>query len=141
MFRGSLGGIIATLAIPAAQICVLYLVLSGVTVSAAPVHYFLAPTIGFGAGMAVLLLWISNMILWAKFSRDQNFGLNALVSAVVPALPAFAVGWISGHPDGIGVFAVAYLVPFCGYLLIAVLTAYGSTGRGLTYDLGLMVDD
>lgn len=107
MFRGSSGGIVAALVIPAAQVCVLFLFLSGMVLPASAGFSFLGTMIALGEAIAALLLWIYNMILWAKFGRNQIFDPNALVSVLMPAIPPLVFGWMFGHPGRIGVFAVA----------------------------------
>ena len=81
------------------------------------------------------------MIIWARFCKDRRFGPNFVISLAVPAIPALAIDWLSRIIDGSHSIIIAYLIPFIGYLLMAVLSAYGSTGRGLAYDFGLMIED
>ena len=132
MFRGFTGFVIAAIVIPMIQFMIVLLAMSGLQIPASPAGgYVLFATFIF-AKLLVIFMVIINLFLWIIFKIIKNFWVNALIAAVIPMVPAL----LGGDP---AFFVVVYTFFFSGYISIAVLVAYGRTGRGLAYDLGVKI--
>ena len=134
-----LAGILVSLVISSAQA---FLILnSKLMMPSLLIAAMIFPIYNLGSTSFYVITWIFNTIVLAIFCRTRDFIANLVISSTLSLASALAAEWITQSFDRSNSFFPSFVVSFIGYLILAILVARGSTGRGWAYDLGLKADN
>ncbi|WP_156376205.1 hypothetical protein [Methylobacterium sp. Leaf117] len=134
-----LAGIFVSLAISLSQA---FLILNAkIMMASILMAAIIFPIYNLGSTSFYVITWMLNIIVWAIFCKTRSFIANLVISSALSLAPALATEWFTQSFDRSNSFFPSFIVSFIGYLILAIVVARGSTGRGWAYDLSLKVDN
>ena len=123
-----LAGIFVSLVISLAQA---FLILATKVMTASLlIAALIFPIYNLGSTSFYVISWMLNIIVLAIFCKTRDFIANLVISSALSLVSALAVEWITQSFDRSNSFFPSFIVSFVGYLILAILVARGSTGRG-----------